>query len=274
MWELLKKKRTLAVAAVALIAALILYSYNLKERERANAFERAVLTVAAPFMGVVAEADRFILYAWNDYIALVSVRKENKALIETVKGLNSRIIQSQDALFENERLKNLLELKSAIKSPVVAANIIGEESAPWYRSIIIDRGSVDGLSDGMPVVATSGVVGRVVKVAASSSRVLLLTDHASSISAIIQRSRARGVLKGKGGDACSLEFTVREDDVKVGDIVTTSGIGGIFQKGTPLGEVTMVRKGEYGMFQTIDVKPAVNTYHLEEVLVLKQGADY
>jgi rod shape-determining protein MreC len=273
MWELLRKKRTLLFAAVALVAALILYSYNLKSRERANAFERVVLTLTAPFMGVIAEVDRFFLSIWNDYIALVSVRKENLALRETVKGLNNRIIQGQDALFENERLKKLLALQSTIKLATVAANVIGEESAPWYRSIIIDRGSVEGLADGMPVVATSGVVGRVVKVAANSARVLLLTDHASSISALIQRSRARGVLKGKGGSSCSLEFTVREDDVKVGDIVTTSGIGGVFQKGIPLGEVTMVRKGEYGMFQTIDVRPAVNTYHLEEVLVVLQRSE-
>ncbi len=272
MWELLRKKRTLLFAAVALMTALILYSYNLKERESANPFERAVLTLSAPVMGVIASVDRFIFSAWNDYIALVSVRKENIALRETVRGLNSRIIESQDALFENERLKKLLTLKSTTRQPTIAANVIGEESAPWYRSIIIDRGYVDGLADGMPVVATSGVVGRVVKVAASSARVLLLSDHASSIAAMIQRSRARGVLKGKGGGACSLEFTIREDDAKVGDIVTTSGIGGIFQKGIPLGEVTMVRKGEYGMFQTIDVRPAVNTYNLEEVLViLRQG---
>lgn len=273
MWELLRKKRVMFGVVVALMAALIIYSFNLKERQQANVFERAILTLSAPFMGVVAEADRLLLSFWNDYMALVSVRKENVALRETVRGLNSRIIQSQDAVIENDRLKKLLALKGTIRQPTVAVNVIGEESAPWYRSIIIDRGMVDGLADGMPVVATSGVVGRVVKVAANSSRVLLLTDHASSISAMIQRSRARGVLKGKGGSSCSLEFTVREDDVKVGDIVITSGIGGLFQKGIPLGEVTMVRKGEYGMFQAIDVRPAVNTYHLEEMLVVLQRAE-
>lgn len=274
MWVLLRKKRTLFITVAALIAALIVYSYNLKKRERANSFERAVLTLSAPLMGVIAEADRVVLTAWNDYIALVSVRKDNNALRETVKGLNNRIIQSQDALFENERLKTLLDLKEVTTFPTVAANVIGEESAPWYRSIIIDRGAVDGLADGLPVVATSGVVGKIVKVTASSARVLLLTDHASSISAMVQRSRARGVLKGKGGDSCSLEFSVREDDVKVGDIITTSGVGGIFQKGIPLGEVTMVRKGEYGMFQTIDVRPFVNTYQLEELLVIIRIAEF
>lgn len=273
MWELLKKKRTLFAAAIALMATLFLYSYSLKSREHANPFERAVLTLSAPLMGVIADFNRYLLSFWNNYLALVSTQRENQVLRESVRQLNVRIIESQDALLENERLKQLLALKGTFQSPSVAANVIGEDSAPWYRSIVIDRGSVDGLFEGMPVMATNGVVGRVVKVAASSSRVLLLTDHASSIAASIQRSRARGVLKGKGGGSCSLEFTVREDDVKVGDIVTTSGVGGVFQKGRVLGEVTMVKKGEYGMFQTVDVRPAVNTYHLEEVLVLLQKID-
>ena len=271
MWELFKNKRTLFAAAVALIAAFIIYSFSLKNREQANPFERGVLTLSAPMMGVVSDINRYLLSFWSNYLALVSTRKENQSLRESVRQLNVRIIENQEAFLENDRLKKLLALKSSIQVPSVAATVIGEDSAPWYRSIVIDRGYVDGLSDGMPVMATSGVVGRVVKVAASSSRVLLLTDHASSIAAMIQRSRARGVLKGKGGGSCSLEFTVREDDVKVGDIVTTSGVGGVFQKGKVLGEVTMVKKGEFGMFQTIDVRPAVNTFHLEEVIVLLQN---
>jgi rod shape-determining protein MreC len=273
MWELLKKKRTIAAAVVAFAAALVVYSYSMKQREHANGFERVILTISSPLMAVLSDANRHLLSFWDDYILLVSTGKENHALRESVRQLNVRVIEAQDALLENERLKKLLALKSTLQVPSVAATVIGEESAPWFRSIVIDRGSVDGLSEGMPVLTTSGVVGRVVKVAAGSSRVLLLTDHASSISAMIQRSRARGVLKGRGRDSCSLEFTVREDDVKVGDIVTTSGVGGVFQKGRVLGEVTMVKKGEYGMFQTIDVRPAVNTYNLEEVLVLLQQVE-
>lgn len=267
MWDLFGKKR-LIIAAVAIAAAFLIYSYSLKSRDHANFFERSVLTLSAPLMGVVSGFNSSILSFWNDYLVLVSAQKENLALKESIRRLNVRIIESQDILLENERLNNLLELKRSMQIPTVAAKVIGEDSAPWYRSIVIDRGSVDGLSEGLPVLATSGVVGRIVKVAPNSARVLLLTDHASSIAAMIQRSRARGVLKGKGGGSCSLEFTVREDDVKVGDIVTTSGVGGVFQKGRILGEVTMVKKGEYGMFQTIDVKPAVNTFHIEEVLVL------
>ena len=121
------------------------------------------------------------------------------------------------------------------------------------------------------LMATSGVVGRVVKVAAKQCQGVAADGSCQLDCGHDSTLPGKRGLKGKGGGSCSLEFTVREDDVKVGDIVTTSGIGGVFQKGIPLGEVTMVRKGEYGMFQTIDVRPAVNTYHLEEVLVLLQS---
>jgi rod shape-determining protein MreC len=123
----------------------------------------------------------------------------------------------------------------------------------------------------MAVVSADGVVGQTIKVAATTSRVLLLTDHSSGVSATIQRSRARGVVKGKEEMLCTLEFTTREEDVKVGDIVITSGIGGVFLKGLPIGEVTMVKRGEYGIFQTVTIRPTVNLPHLEEVLVVQRG---
>jgi rod shape-determining protein MreC len=120
----------------------------------------------------------------------------------------------------------------------------------------------------MPVLAAAGVVGQTIKVTANTSRVLLLTDHASGIAAMIQRSRARGVVKGRGDSLCSLEFSMRGEDVQVGDQVVSSGIGGVFSKGLPVGEVTMVKKGEYGIFQTIAIRPFVQMEHLEEVLVV------
>jgi len=268
MWELLKKQKMLLLALGAIFAAIVLYSTSLRNREHANVFERGVMTVTAPLMGVIANANGQLLSIWNDYINLVGVQRENLELRESVKVMNRNVLEIQDAIIANERLKKLLDLKSSLTVASVAANVIGEESAPWFRTIVIDRGGVDGLEEGMPVVATSGVVGRIVKVSPNSARVLLLTDHASAIAAMIQRSRARGVVKGKGGGACSLEFALREEDVKVGDVVMTSGIGGIFPKGVAIGEVSMVRKGEHGMFQSVDIRPAVNVSRLEEVLVL------
>jgi len=270
MMAFFRKYRLYLLCGIILLASFIVYSLNLKNREHAGPFERGVMNLMAPLYGVVAKVNGFAGGIWSGYIDLVTVRRENRKLTETVKILNSRLTAANEAVLSNERLQKLLQLKSSLHFPAVAASVVGEDGSPWFRTIVIDRGSVDGLREGMPVVAIDGVVGQVVKVAAGSSRVLLLTDHASGIAGVVQRSRARGVVKGAGGGLCSLEFSLREEDVKVGDTVVTSGIGGIFPKGLPVGEVSMVRKGEYGIFQTVDIRPRVNVSRLEEVLVILQ----
>lgn len=270
MLELIKKYRIAILTGSALLVALAFYSLNLREKEHANAFERLAMDLFAPVHNVGTRVNDTVADAWNDYVDLVAVRQENKQLRESVKILNTRLLEGREAALENDRLRRLLDLKGTDRAPSVAARVIGEDSSPWFKTLVVNRGAVDGLREGMPVVAASGVVGQVVKVAAGSSRVLLLTDHASGIAAVVQRSRARGVVKGKGGGLCSLEFSLREEDVKVGDLVLTSGMGGIFPKGLVIGEVAMVKKGEYGIFQTIDLRPAVNMAKLEEVLVLLQ----
>ncbi|MBT0653998.1 rod shape-determining protein MreC [Geomobilimonas luticola] len=274
MWELLKKYRIHLVTGGIVLLAFLFYSLNLKNREHANLFERFVLNATAPLHGGIAAVNRAVVGVWNDYVALVDVRRENKELRESVKILNGRLLESREALLANERMKKLLDLKNSLPVPALTASVIGEDGAPWFQTLTINRGEADGLQEGMPVVAAEGVVGQVVKVAGNSSRVLLLTDNASSMAGMIQRSRARGVVKGKGSGRCSLEFTLREEDVKVGDTIITSGVGGVFPKGLAVGEVAMVKKGEYGIFQTIEVRPAVNITRLEEVIVLlKQRSD-
>lgn len=270
MAEIKNKFRFIIMACVALFAVLIFYSLNLRNKEQANAFERGVLWVSSPVHTLFSRANDFSHSVWEDYIFLVDVRKENKKLLEVLKAQNTRIVADQEAVLSGERLKKIVELKQAVDAPSVVARVIGEDSAPWFKSIIIDRGESDGLKEGMPVIATAGVVGQVVKVASNSSRVLLLTDNASAIAAIVQRSRARGVVKGKGGGLCTLDFAMRDEDVQVGDVVVTSGMGGIFPKGLPMGEVTMVNKGEFRIFQSVEIKPAVNLSHVEEVIVLLQ----
>lgn len=264
---LIRYKRFLLTAAV-LLAAFLTYALNLRNKEHANPVERAVMTLTAPIAGSAAFLSGSIGDVWSNYVDLIEVRRENIELRRSVKRLNERIVANHEAVVENQRLKALLELKGSVAIPSIAVSVIGEDSSAWFKTLVVDRGSDDGLAEGLPVVAAGGVVGRVIKVAPQSSRVLLLTDHASAIAAIVQRSRARGVVRGAGGGRCSLEFTVKDEDVKVGDSVISSGIGGVFPKGLPVGEVTMVKKGEYGVFQTIEVRPTVNIGKLEEMLVL------
>jgi len=270
MSELFRKYRKYFIIISLLLAAFIFYSWNLKNKERANLLERGVLNLMSPVNSVIAGINRGIAGIWNDYLDLLEVRKENKLLRHNIKVLNERLINGNEALLANERLKKLLDMKNLLQIPSLAASVIGEDTSPWFKTIMINRGEADGLREGMPVVAADGIIGLLVKVVAGSSRVLIITDHASGVAGIIQRSRARGVVKGKGDGTCSLEFSLASEDVKVGDTVITSGIGGIFPKGLKIGEVSMVKKGEYGIFQTVEVRPSVNLARIEDVLILLQ----
>lgn len=268
MPEFLKKYQIHLLAGVALFAALIFYSLNLRHRDATSPFERFVLTVTSPATRGITALNDSVRSVWDGYLYLAGVKEENRRLLQTIKIQNERLIRGSEALLENARLRALLRMKETLPGTSVPVSVIAEEATPWFRTVVVDRGSQDGIREGVPVVALNGVVGQVIKVGATSAKVLLLTDHASAMAATVQRSRARGVVKGKGGDLCSLEFASRQDDIRLGDIVVTSGVGGVYPKGIPIGEVTMVKKGEYGIFQTVTVRPAVNLSRLEELLVL------
>lgn len=266
--EFLKKYGFVILAGGGIFAALIFYSLNIPHKLSANFVERGVMMLFAPVMKPAARVSGFIEDVRDNYLNLVGVRQENLQLRDEVKGLNTRIVAAAETALANQRLEKLLGMKGTIKAPTLTVSVVGEDLSSWFKTLVIDQGSSSGIVEGMAVVAAGGVVGQIVKVAPTTSRVLLLTDHSSGISATIQRSRARGVVKGKGDGLCSLEFTTREEDVKVGDMVITSGIGGVFLKGIPIGEVTMVKRGEYGIFQTVTIRPLVNLSHLEEALVV------
>jgi rod shape-determining protein MreC len=268
MREFLAKYRLFLVWGVAFLVTLFVYSLSIQDKERATLPERAILTLFSPLTAAYTAVDRSIGGVWQDYVSLVGVRLENKELRESIKELNTREVKNRELIVSAERLRALLKLKQEMSIPTLAATIIGADSSPWFSTVLIDRGENDGLTEGMPVVAVDGVVGQVVKVAAGTARVLLLTDHASAVAGVVQRSRARGVVKGKGRGVCAFEFSLSGEDVTVGDIIVTSGVGRIFPPGLPLGEVTIVRKGSYGIFQTVDVRPTVSLSSLEEVLVL------
>jgi len=168
---------------------------------------------------------------------------------------------------ENQRLRLLLDFKETQDIDTLPARVIGEDASSWFRTIMIDKGSEHGVTEGMPVVVAEGVVGRVVRSSPRFARVLLITDASSAVASLLQENRARGVCRGQG-DLLIFDFVLRQEEVAVNDRVVTSGMGDVFPKGLVIGHVKSVDSQEYGLFQTIEVKPAVDFSHLEEVLVL------
>ncbi|MGH2670813.1 MAG: rod shape-determining protein MreC, partial [bacterium] len=166
------------------------------------------------------------------------------------------------------RLQRLLDFRNEVPSQGVTARVTGKDASGLFQTFTLDRGESDGVKPGMAVVAPDGAVGRIAQASPHAARVLLVSDHNSGIDALVQRSRARGIVEGALNGACSMKYIKRGDEIDVGDIVVTSGLDGIFPKGIPIGKVTQVTRKDVGLFQIAEVRPAVEFAKLEEVWVI------
>ncbi len=267
MRELLRRYRFLLLAVILVLGTVILYSYNLRQKTATTFFERAVLTFATPFLTTFDHAVDVTTDIWGNYLWLVDARQRNIKLEAENQQLRSQLQQVKEITLQNKRLRELLNFVDELDRSALPAQVIGEDASNWARTIVIDKGTQNGLSSGLPVVAAQGVVGRIIKIAPNSARVLLITDASSAIAALIQRTRTRGVVRGRGDDL-SIEYALRTADIQTGDLLVTSGMGGVFPKGLPLGTIEAVKKDQFGLFQQVKATPAVDFSHLEEVMVI------
>jgi len=267
MRDLINRYRYFLLAVVLLLSTLLLYSYNLRQKSATTFFERAVLTLAAPFQSSIDGASDSISGWWQNYLWLVDVQQQNVELDQQNRHLQAELQKVEEFRLQNERLRELLAFVDDIDRPALPAQVIGEDVSSWARTVTIDKGTRAGLRAGLPVVAAEGVVGRIIKAAPNSSRVLLVTDASSAIAALVQRTRTRGVARGRGVEM-SLDYALRDAELNVDDLLVTSGMGGVFPKGLPLGYIAEVERDEFGLFQNVDIAPAVDFSHLEEVLVV------
>jgi rod shape-determining protein MreC len=254
---------------VFLIASvLLLLSMNSGQERSWSPLEQIVVEVTAPVERVFQWTIAWTEGIWSDYFSLVNVHKENTALQKELNTLRMENSRYRELLFTHARLKALFQFKQSINIPSTAAQVIGLDPTGWFRSVIIDKGAHAGIMVDMPVVNSSGVVGRVVSVSPHYAKVLLLTDQNSAVDSLIQRSRDRGMVRGLKTEVCALDYMIKTSDVRVGDTVVTSGLGGVYPKGIPIGEVTNVEDFPGDLFRHITVKPAVDFSRLEEVLVI------
>ncbi len=159
-------------------------------------------------------------------------------------------------------------MRDDFEAPLQPAEVVGQDVSPWFRSVLIDRGRRHEVRSGMPLVTDRGVVGLVTATSPRASRAMLVLDRQSAVDAIVQRSRARGIVRGTGAEQLEFVFVVRGDDVRVGDVVITSGVGGVYPKGLRIGEVTALEVDEDRLLHTAAVEPAVDFGRLEQVFVM------
>ncbi len=227
-----------------------------------------MLEVVIPVEDFVNTSIDSVGKAWNRYIFLVGLEEENRKLNKEVSSLKGEINACREACFECDRLKKLLAMRESSGFETIAAKVVGRERSSVFKTILINRGSSDGLTVGLPVLAFEGVAGRIIDVSWNVSTVLLLIDYNSNIDALVQSVRAQGILQGSGREGCTLKYVQRLEEVKAGDPVICSGLAGVFPKGLLLGTVVSVDREKTSLFQKIQVVPAVDVAKLEEVLVI------
>jgi rod shape-determining protein MreC len=204
-----------------------------------------------------------IIFYHRNMVQNESLKKEMDLLQRKINSLN-------EIYLENERLNKLLSLKQKSSYKVIAARVIGRSPDNWSSLIIIDKGSRHGIRTGYVAITYLGIAGRVTETAAYTSKIMLINDPNLGVSAIVQRSRQEGLVCGTLGSSLIMKYLTKEADVKVLDVVITSGLTKVFPKGLLIGTVVDIGEEFSGLSKYAVIKPAVNLSGLEEVLIIVQ----
>ncbi len=272
----LRRLRDAAIVVALLALPFLVLNAHLKDPSKVGFVDELLLDATAPVQHA-ARAAAAVSSEWlQHYFWLVEVASDNDRLRADNERLRAEVRALRLEARENVRLRKLLGLRQKLRGETLAAQVVAKEMAPFPRVVRIrlDRGERDRVRPGMPVVAAAGLVGQVRRTWGRYSDVLLLVDRASKIDVVVPRTGARGILRGTGESdryACRIEYVQRDAEVQVGDEVYTSGLGKLFPPGILVGRISRVARRDYGLYQQVEVLPAVNFSALQEVLVLLEG---
>lgn len=256
------------IVIVLLAAAVVLLNARPIDAPRDFA---ARLTL--PVQRLLREAGNELRSATGAVGDSTTLRQRNEQLEQTIAQLTVENLRLKEVEAENVRLRSLLQFRDVnpsytYKGGQVVGRIVANEPSNIVHSILIDIGSNNGIEPGMPVVTERGLVGRVTEVYRNAARVLLITDSSSNVNAMLQNTRLRGILRGRTNQSPILDYLPQDESILVGDIVVTSGEGGRFPTGIPVGQVIEVEQNDVEMFQQAIVRTTVDFDTLETVLVV------
>ncbi len=268
MLEFVRRNRIVFTSGSLLLISLLSLSVGVRTHQRLDPVTGLVLEGMRPLQSVVSAGVDTFGHVWRTYVMLVGVKEENEALHRRVLQLEQQEVHMVEVEHTDQRLTELLKFRATLEGEVQAAQIIGRDPLPWFGTVIINKGDADGVHKNMAVLSPFGVVGQTIATSAHSARVLLITDHNSGVDAVVQRSRARGIVEGALDGRCVMKYLKRGEDAEVDDRVVTSGLDGIFPKGIIVGTITHVTRGNRGLLQVADLKASAPLEQIEEVLVV------
>jgi rod shape-determining protein MreC len=267
----LRRYRDPILSVILLILPFLFLNANLKHPNDLNPLDRFFLQVSAPVQWVSAALARTVSDVWDRYVYLTDAHSENVLLRRENARLqeeNRRFLAVQE---EARRLRKMLGFQDSFGDGLLSARVIAKDTTRFFRVVRlrIDRDERD-VRPGMPVLTHDGLVGQVERTWGQFSDVRLIVDPASSVDVVVQRTGSRGTLRGTGDlnrYTCSVEYLRRTDEVREGDLVFTSGAGRRFPQGILVGRLTAIERRSFGLYQEVEVTPAVDLSRLQEVFV-------
>ena len=267
-------KRMLLVAVVIVLVAVnvILLTITGKHTQAPSGLGRGALAIVSPFQKQLNAFVQSVKDTWNQYFFLVTTSQENQRLKTALGQSLQQLNRCSETERANDRLRHLLGFEKEIARPMIAAQVVGKDPSPWSKTVIVDKGTEARVRQGAPVVIPEGIVGVVVEASARYAKVLLLIDPNSAVDALVQETRARGIVKGGGADLCVFDYVLRKHAINVGDTVVSSGLDGVFPKGLRVGRISEIVRLNAGIFQKVSVTPYVDFEILEEVFIISEPA--
>jgi len=259
---------------LVIIALILAYRFTSVNENIFNSIERPFLAVFSPIHDFFSTIVNFIANKVASVKDIFYLKSQNEILKKKIEELSPYQKIYYELKTENEKLRRMLDLKQKTYDfDLEAAEVIGRDPGNWSNIVIIDKGTNSGVYKNMAVISEDGLVGYTVDVGKNWAKVLIITDNRSSISAMIQRTRDNGIVKGSVSPAppgyIKMVYLPVDASIVKGDVVISSGIGGIVPKGIVIGEVVEVKKESDNLMKYAIVKPAVDFNKLEYVFVIK-----
>ncbi len=238
-----------------------------------NHIKLAITSPLAPVQKIISLTGNFFKNGVKKVVLIIESADETEMLQEKVFNLQNKIINQQNVInILNKKLDTVSEFRKGIgkdEKPLIA-NIIGYDASNFRRNILIDIGEKQGASIDDTVVFGTALVGRILAIGNSSSKVMLITDPASNVPSRFLKTRTQGIVKGISNNTCTIKYVPRHTEIKEGDKVISSGIGGIFPKSIYIGDVVEVKERSAQLFKEIKLKPRIDISKIEYVLVVKK----
>ena len=266
------------VLLVAVLTAFLLASSQAQGKYKFAFMEEVITTIMAPIQYAASSVGFQFRKVGLSTGELMTAYRDNQALRKENEELRQNNLNTSEVLAENLRLRTMLDYKKvANQFDFVAAAVVGRDLGTWNGTIIINRGTADGISKDMAVVTPQGLVGSVVNVYTNVAKVQLILDSRSAVGTLVQRpeSRVAAIVEGSTSSPLMPRMVniARDADIIKSDKLITSGFGGIYPKGLLIGEVVDIVNEEGGLLKYASIKPAVDFDRLEEVLVIVRSRE-